>query len=204
MERTISLTELRGAVDEAYELFKNEHSGSVDPRIRNAKENAFGISMVLTDGTVINKGDADVPSPIGAISKIPASVALLSQMSPADLIKKSGTCCCRCSGGKTRKPDIPLSSHGIRAVSAIEPTGDADGKWEVIINNMINLIGSAPELDDDLYKALTEEAAKANVENVIAEAGYTLYDDAPIAIDLYIRQMAMTATSEQLATMCAT
>ncbi len=204
MERTISLTELRGAVDEAYELFKDEHSGSVDPRIKNTKENAFGISLVLTDGTVINKGDADVPSPIGAISKIPASVALLSQMSPADLIKKSGICFCRCCGGKARKPDIPLSSHGIRAVSAIEPTGDADGKWEVIINNMINLIGSAPELDDDLYKALTEEAAKANVENVIAEAGYTLYDDAPIAIDLYIRQMAMTATSEQLATMCAT
>lgn len=203
MERTISLTDLRQIVDEAYEQFKSEHAGSMDPRITDAKAGAFGISVVLTDGTVINKADAQIPAAIGNISKVPTAVALLSQMSPEELMKKAG-CCCRCHGDKKQKPDIPVSSHGIRAVSAIEPTGDPDGKWDVIINNMINLMGSAPELDDNLYKSLKEEAAKANVENVLAADGFSLYDNAPIAIDIYIRQMAMKATAEQLATMCAT
>ena len=204
MERTISLSDLRKVVDEAYEQFKDEHAGSVDPRIKDAKADDFGISVVLTDGTVINKADAQTPAAIGNISKIPTSIALLSQMSPEDLMKKSG-CCCKCKkDGKKQKPDIPVSSHGIRAVSAIEPTGDPDGKWNVIINNMINLMGSAPELDDNLYKSLKDEVAKADVENVLAADGFSLYDDAPTAIDLYIRQMAMKATTEQLATMCAT
>lgn len=185
-------------------MYKSEHCGSIDPRIKDAKAGSFGISVVLNDGTVINKGDARIPAAIGQISKVPASVVLLGQMSPADMMKKSGTCCCKCNGGKKQKPDIPFCSHGIRAVSAIEPTGDSDGKWDVIINNMIGMIGSDPQLNDELYKAMTQEAAKAGVENALAAADYTLYDDAPIAIDLYIRQMAMMATAEQIATMCAT
>lgn len=204
MDRIIKFTDLEAAVTEAYEKFKSEKDGEVDPRAKGSDPSDFGISVVLTDGSTIVKGDAQKPFVLGAIAKIPTATLLLSQLnSPEKLVEKSGMSdCCRAQKGK--KPAIPLSARGIRAVSAIEPTGDPDGKWDLMINNMIDMMGSAPEFSDDLYKAQVEENKKAQVEDVLTKDGFYLYDAAPIAIDLYTKLMAMKATPVQTATMAAT
>ncbi len=204
MDRIIKFTDLEAAVTEAYEKFKSEKTGEVDPRAKGSDPSDFGISVVLTDGSTIVKGDAQKPFVLGAIAKIPTATLLLSQLnSPEKLVEKSGMSdCCRAKKGE--KPAIPLSAHGIRAVSAIEPTGDPDGKWDLMINNMIDMMGSAPEFSDDLYKAQVEDNKKAQVEDVLAKDGFYLYDSAPIAIDLYTKLMALKATPVQTATMAAT
>lgn len=92
----------------------------------------------------------------------------------------------------------------IRAISAVEPTNDPDGKYNMLVNTMIGLMGSAPVLDDELYRMMSETNKADNVENKLTEAGYYLYDDASIAIDLLTRLMALKATTGQLATMAAT
>ena len=71
MERKISLSDLRKAVDEAYELVKSIKEGEIDPRNTGARENQMGISVVLADGTTINKGDTDVKVPMGSIVRVP-------------------------------------------------------------------------------------------------------------------------------------
>lgn len=202
MDRTIALSELKKAVEEAYEQFKSSKEGSVDELLEGVDEKKFGISVVLTDGTVINKGDADAASPLGSIVKVPLSTILLSQNTPEELVKKSGKCTCHAKD-KTDKGHVH-GEHMIRAISAIEPTGDPDSKWNFIENRMIDLMGSAPQLDIKLYETLKKKAADDNLVDTLAQEGYYLYDDANIAVDLSLKARAMTATAQQLATMGAT
>lgn len=200
MDRRIALSQVKSVIDEAYESFKSSKEGSVDPLLDGVDDKKFGISVVLTDGTVINKADTDVASPLGGIIKLPLSTILLGQFSPEELIKKSGHCPCHAKEGK---PKIH-GAHGIRAISAIEPSGDPDSKWNFIENRMIDLMGSAPQLDDKLYEALKKKAVDDDLVNQLAQDGYYLYDDAATSADLYIRARSMTASAEQLATMAAT
>ncbi|MDE6490258.1 MAG: glutaminase [Muribaculaceae bacterium] len=203
MERIIALSDLRAAIDEAYDQFKNLTDGNVDPRIKDTAGDAFGISVMTPSGVLVTKGDSDIASPLGKITKIPTVVTLLSQNSLDELMQKSGMqCCCLCHNVK--KPDIPISTHGVRAISAVEPANDSDGKYNILINTMISLMGSAPVLDDTLYRKLSETNKTDDIENKLAEAGYYLYDDATIAVDLLTRITSLKATTGQLATMAAT
>lgn len=202
MERKISFTDVEKAVVAAYENNKSNSEGTVDSTYATGTEKDFGISVVLTDGRKINKGDSSFTAPIGEIAKIPTSVILLTQNTPDELVKKSGTGVCH--AGRKPKPEIPVSRHGIRAVSAIVPQGDPDGKMDIMVNNFINLAASAPDLDVKLYEKLKAEVVAADTENKLAAAEFTLYDDAASSIDLYVRLTALKASAEQLATMGAT
>lgn len=201
MERIITLSELRKAVDEAYEENKSINEGEIDPRVASADPKSFGITLTLADGTTINKGDTSVMSPLGSISRIPIATILLSQNSPEQLIKKSGHCPCQSSHKDVK---IPFSHRGIRAISAIEPVGDPDSKWNLIADSLINLMGSDPALDDKLYESEKKNAIDEQIENTLAKDGFFLYDDAAASIDLFLRAEAMTASTEQLAMMGAT
>ncbi len=205
MERTIALSDLRRVVDEAYEQFKSDKEGTVDQRVADADSKTFGISIVLADGTVISKGDADTKAPMGDIVKVPLHQVLLSQMSVDDIIKRS----CEADRFRGEKPAKPhhlgISAHGIRAVSAIEPTGDREGKYDIIINDIIDLMGGdAPELDVKLYESLQAQNATAGVTKAITDTDYKLYDDVDLSVDIYTRLTALRASAKQLATMGAT
>lgn len=202
MERKISISALRQAVDEAYEAFKSVKEGEVSPRNEGADPKSFGISVMLTDGTLINKGDTTVKSPLGSIAKVPLSTILFSQNSPIELIKKSGKCPCHKVEHKPKH--LGFSAHGIRAFSAVEPVGDPESKWNLYENRAIDLMGSAPELNDKLLQQLQTEAKETGLVDQLAADGYYLYDTAEIATNLYLKSQAMTASTEQLATMGAT
>lgn len=191
---------MQATIDEAYGQFKDEKTGTVDSRITDSCADDFGIAAVLSDGTCLSVGNADRLFPIGTLAKVPLLQLLLTQYSVDDLLKKSGRCDCK----KHDKPAITVSPHGIRATSAVQPVGDPDAKWDLIINNIIDLMGSAPELDDNLYKKLKDEAENTEAIDTIAKAGYFLYDDAALAIDLYLRQLSLKASALQLAAVGAT
>lgn len=202
MERKISLSDLRKAVDEAYELVKSIKEGEIDPRNAEARENQTGISVVLADGTTINKGDTDVKVPMGSIVRIPLASVMFSQNSRDELIKKSGQCPCH---KMPHKPaHLPVSAHTIRAFSAMEPTGDPESKWNIYENRMIDLMGTSPELNIPVYNALKKQVEDDDTVNRLAEDGYYLYDDAVMAVDLATKAEAMGASTAQLAMMGAT
>lgn len=205
MTRKISLGDVQKAVVDAYENFKSIKEGEKDPQIEVQKDNLFGISVVLTDGTVIEKGDTEVQAVIGEVGQVPSAVVLMSQNKVEDLVKKTGLCKCACNKTeKPAKPHIGISSKGVRAVSLIEPQNDPDGKWDVMINNFINLAGSAPVLDDKYYKALTKQLADEGAVDKLAQAEFALYDQADIALDLYSKLVSLKASTRQLATLGAT
>lgn len=204
MERKISLTDLQKTVDNAYEQFKSLKEGEIDSRVKNVDPKSFGIAVVLTDGTVIKKADADVKFALGDIAKVPVATVLATQNTAEEIVKKSGTCCC-CAGNKeARGLKLPINKHALRAVSAIEPTGDNDGKYDLILNTIIDMIGDAPVFNDDLYKTLSKECEDAKVEDELAKVQYELYDETQIAINVYNKLRSLEVSAEQLATLGAT
>lgn len=209
MDRIIKTSELRDAVYEAYEEFKNLKEGNVDARLGDVDEDRFGISIALADGTVINKGDCDVAFPLGQLSRVPVTTLRVEQKAKQEAIKeaKDGNaeeCHCMAKKNAQERPDIPFSPRGIKAISKLQPVGDFDSKWNFIENRMISLAGSAPQLDIKLYETLKSQAAQAKVVDTINTDGFKLADDAAQSVDLYLRANAMTVNAQQLAEMGAT
>lgn len=202
MERKIALADLRNAVDQAYEAVKSLKEGQIDPRNIGADAKSFGITVALPDGTVISKGDAQAKVPMGSVAKIPLFSLLVAQEGAMGLIKKSGQC--PCHKVEAKPTGISFSAHGVRAFSALEPAGDPESKWNFFEGRAIDLMGSAPELNDKVYAALTKEAADTKLEDALTAQGYYLYDQAALSIKLYLKALSMTASTEQLARMGAT
>lgn len=200
MVRKISLNDLRNAVDNAFEEYKSIEKGEVDPRLQNVDEKAFGITVMLTDGTVISKGDADVKAPLGNIAGLAVHAQLLQQYGVKELVKKAGKTC----GCAVRKLDLSVSPHGVRAFSAVEPQNDFDGKYDIIINNLINMMGSAPVFDDKLYETLAKEIDAENYVDKLASVDYELYDAAEPSVKGYAKLEALKASTKQLANFGAT
>lgn len=202
MERKISVDDVRKAVDQAYEDFKSDRTGTPNPDVQTPDADALGIVVALTDGRVIKKGDTAVPSVMGALNKLALATVLLTQNSPEELVKKHyAGCCCK---SKCPKPQIGISAHGLRMVSAVVPQGDRDGKMAVISQTLEGLVGSAPVLDDKFYESLRAAQAAEKAVDKVAEAGYTLYDDTEASLDVLDRLTALQLTAEQAAVMGAT
>lgn len=204
MERHIKLTDVENVVRQVYDKYKDlETDGEVDPRLKNVDPARFGIVVTLTDGRTIKVGDTDIASPLGAIARIPAFAVLREQK----LDKDNKQHCCKRSikedhGEKPR--NLPVSAHALRLISKIQPRGDKDGKFGVIEDMVEAMAGDAPVLDDALYEQRMKTNEAANVENLLAQAGFELYDDAPAVIDTYTKLASLTLTVEQTGMMGAT
>ena len=202
MERALSFSDVQRAVLDAYEQFKSFKQGTIDPRVAaESKAGTFGISLMLTDGRTAEKGDTALQSPVGTVMKVPLSVVLLSQKSAYELAKKA--CCCHCKK-EGKKSDLPFGLHALRAVSAVEPQGDPDGKFSVIADMIDALSDTDHGFCDSIYRRLAEDAKKAGMAKYIKEIGYELYDNEALAMDVCERLLAVQLSTDELATLGAT
>lgn len=213
MDRKIKMADVKAAVSDAYNKYKGNTEGTVDPRVAGMNDGKFGISVRLIDGRKIDLGDTQAQFPMEGISRIPVTIQLLTQLKPEDLVMKMGLgkkgcgCGCKAPADDKATPEekhIKLHKRGVRAVSLVEPIGDYDGKMEILSNLMIELMGDSPVLDDKLYKAEQKANADNDIINKLAAADFELYDSSEIAVDLYARLRSMLVTTEKLAEMGAT
>lgn len=202
MERVIKLQDLERAVAEAYESVKSEKEGKIDERVSDANPKDLGIAVALTDGSMIQKGDVAAPFCLGNLARLVIAPVLLSQNTPDEIAKKAANGAC-CKAMKDR-PELPLPAMLLRAVSMIEPTGDADGKWNIILDMFNALTTGEPVLNDKAYKAQKELNAKADLLNKLAASGFNLYDDAADAVEVLTKLLTMQLNTAQLATLGAT
>lgn len=203
MSRKISLETLRKVVNDAYENSKADGTGAVRALYsQSANEKDFAISVVLADGTVINKGNTDSAFALDDIARIPVSSVLLTQKSVDDLVKDSGTMPRK--KNQLYKPDLCVAPHAVRAVSAITPKGDPEGKYDIIINNLINMMGTEPVMNDKIYEATMACLSKNNAPKELADAKYELYDDVNESLEIMAKLSSLTANAQQVATMIAT
>lgn len=205
MERKISFDDLKKAVDEAYELNKSISGGASDPRVPAVKANTFGISVMLTDGRTVDKADTDIPAALGNIARVPVSVALFSQTSPDKLLANVRCGCgCGCKDVKGLKHKVPFSLKTLRAISAVEPHNDPEGKYGIIYNQLASMTTGEALLSDALLETLKAQADSSKALDKIAEAGFALYDDPAISLNAYLRLEALQLTTKQLAALGAT
>lgn len=206
MERTISFDDLKAVAVKAYDTYKQDKQGEEDARVAGRNTDKFGISIRLVDGRKFDVGDTQATYPLGATSKLPVVAQLLTQMPVTDLVQKMGLefkACKKCSDTQSSKPK-GVHAHSLRALSLVEPTGDSDGKMDILSNMLISMMGESPVLDDALYKEALADAEKKDVVNTVAAAGYELYDDTEISVKLSSKLRSMLASSEQVATLGAT
>lgn len=207
MERFVKFSDVKSAVTAAYEKFRSKtvDGAAPDPRVAGMNDGKMAVSVCLTDGTVFNVGDSDAAFAMGTLLRIPLYIQLYTQMSPVELAQKMNPCGCHSCSCKS-KSDKPKGVHAknIRLASLIEPTGDADGKMEILSNLMISLMGSSPILDDSLYKSATKSNIDREVENMLAANDFEIYDSTPVALEVSTKLHSMLVTTGQLAQMGAT
>lgn len=210
MDRTIKLSAIRDAVNDAYKKYQTADvdDASADNRIPQRDPAAFGIAVTLTDGTQIVAGDSSLAVPMTGISRVPLALTLLTQYQPMEFVEKMGMkkCCSKATPEPTcrTKPHIGVSSKGVRAMSMLQPIGDPEGKWDIYISSLLGLAGSEVEMCDETYRNLLGLVEKNDGVNTLAKDDFFLYDDAERSIDLYAKASAMRASAEQLSAIGAT
>lgn len=205
MERKISLSDVQKAVENAYENYKSVKAGEVDARVAGIEDTKdYGVAVVLADGRVIKKGDADKKFVIGDMARVAVATALAEQYSAEEIVKKSGTEPKMKHSAEDHKIKLHINKHALRATSAIEPTGDADGKYNLLVNTLIDLTNGEPVLEDKVYEGLAKEAVDNDTVNKLAERDYVLYDDPETVINVYNKLRSLQLSAVEVATAGAT
>lgn len=215
MVRTISYDQLQSTVNDAYSACKNIAGGknaSYIPYLANVDASLFGLSLCLPDGRQISVGDTDYRLGIESVSKVHTAILVLRQLGAAAVLEKIGADATGLPFNsifaillENDHPSTPLVNAGaITACSLIEPIGNADKKWQAIVDNMTDLLGSAPELIDELYHS--ESATNFENRSIawLLKEYDRIYDDPTMALDLYTRQCSLGVTADQLAISAAT
>ena len=209
MSKTISVSQIKEAAQEAYEQFKDNTGGkNADyiPYLANIDKNLFGISICLLDGRTITLGDSSYCFGIESVSKVHTAILALRQYGAEKVLKMIGADATGLPFNsimaillENDHPSTPLVNAGaITACSMVQPVGSSDKKWEAIVSNITDLCGSAPQLIDELYKS--ETATNFNNRSIawLLKNFNRIYDDPNMSLDLYTRQCSMGVTAKQL------
>lgn len=215
MNKTISVSQIKEVVREAYEQFKDQTGGkNADyiPYLAGVDKNLFGISICLLDGKIITLGDSSYRFGIESVSKVHTAILALRQYGSQKLLEMIGADATGLPFNSIMAillekdhPSTPLVNAGaITACSMIQPLGDSAKKWEAIVSNITDLSGSTPQLIDELYKS--ETATNFNNRSIawLLKNYDRIYDDPEMSLDLYTRQCSLGITAEQLSIAAAT
>lgn len=215
MDKKISVSQIKAAAQEAYDLYKTNMDGkNADyiPYLANINKDLFGISICLLDGTTIQLGDSEYRFGIESVSKVHTAILALRQYGAQKLLAMIGADATGLPFNsimaillENDHPSTPLVNAGaITACSMVKPIGDAGKKWEAIVSNITELCGSAPQLIDELYKS--ESATNFNNRSIswLLKNYNRIYDDTDLSLDLYTRQCSLGITAKQLSVCGAT
>lgn len=211
----LTFDQISTAVHDAYEACKDIKGGQnahYIPYLANVNSDLFGISLCLPDGRLISVGDTDYRFGIESVSKVHTAILALEQHGAQAILDDIGADATGLPFNsifaillENDRPSTPLVNAGaIAACSLVKPHGDTDGKWKAIFDNMTALLGSEPQLIDELYQS--ESATNFDNRSItwlLQEYG-RMYDDPEMSLDLYTRQCSLGVTAEQLAISAAT
>ena len=209
MEKKISISQIREVAQEVYDEVKKQTGGkNADyiPYLANIDSGLFGLSICLTNGQTINIGDTDYRFGIESVSKVHTAILILRQYGAQKVLDMIGADATGLPFNsiiaillENDHPSTPLVNAGaISACSMVQPTGNSDKKWNVIVQNITELCGSAPQLIDELYQS--ETATNFNNRSIawLLKNYDRIYDDPELALDLYTRQCSLGVTGQHV------
>ncbi|MBC8592230.1 glutaminase A [Oscillospiraceae bacterium N12] len=215
MNNKISVSQIKEAVQQAYEQVKGDTGGNnanYIPYLANIDKNLFGISVCLLNGEKFNVGDYNYRFGIESVSKVPTAILILRQYGAKKVLDMIGADATGLPFNsimaillENDHPSTPLVNAGaISACSMVQPIGDSTKKWNAIVENITDLCNDAPQLIDELYKS--ESATNFNNRSIawLLKNYNRIYDDPDMSLDLYTRQCSLGVTSEMLSVAAAT
>lgn len=215
MSRVISTTQIKDAVNKAYNKYKDYEGGkNADyiPYLANIEKDLFGISLCLLNGETIEIGNTDYYFGIESISKVHTAILALKQYGANEVLNKIGADATGLPFNSIMAillekdhPSTPLVNAGaISACSMVKPFCDSNLKWKAIVSNITDLCGSAPVLIDELYKSESETNFNNKAIAWLLKNYDRIYDDPDMSLDLYTRQCSLGITTKQLSITGAT
>lgn len=215
MERRITKEELRAAVQEAYELYKEEKGGRnahYIPYLAHTDSDLFAIAVCLPDGDIIEAGDSSYRFGIESVSKVATALLVLKEYGANTIMDMIGADATGLPFNSIMAlllekdhPSTPLVNAGaIAAVSMVRPVGNKRLKWENIEHNINELCGSHLPLIDELYKS--ESVSNHNNRAIawLLKSYNRIYDEPEMSLDLYTRQCSLGVTTSELAVFAGT
>ena len=215
MQKKISISHIKDAAQEAFDLYKTNTDGkNADyiPYLANINKNLFGISICLLNGQTIQLGDTEYKFGIESVSKVHTTILVLRQYGAQQLLEKIGADATGLPFNsifaillENDHPSTPLVNAGaIAACSMVKPIADPENKWKAIVDNITDLCGSAPQLIDELYKSESETNFNNRSITWLLKNYNRIYDDPTMSLDLYTRQCSLGITATQLSICGAT
>ena len=215
MQKKISISQIKDATQEAFDLYKTNTDGkNADyiPYLANINKNLFGISICLLNGQTIQLGDTEYKFGIESVSKVHTAILVLRQYGAQQLLEKIGADATGLPFNsifaillENDHPSTPLVNAGaIAACSMVKPIADPENKWKAIVDNITDLCGSAPQLIDELYKSESETNFNNRSITWLLKNYNRIYDDPTMSLDLYTRQCSLGITATQLSICGAT
>ena len=215
MQKKISISQIKDAAQEAFDLYKtNTDVKNADyiPYLANINKNLFGISICLLNGQTIQLGDTEYKFGIESVSKVHTAILVLRQYGAQQLLEKIGADATGLPFNsifaillENDHPSTPLVNAGaIAACSMVKPIADPENKWKAIVDNITDLCGSAPQLIDELYKSESETNFNNRSITWLLKNYNRIYDDPTMSLDLYTRQCSLGITATQLSICGAT
>ena len=215
MQKKISISQIKDAAQEAFDLYKTNTDGkNADyiPYLANINKNLFGISICLLNGQTIQLGDTEYKFGIESVSKVHTASLDLRQYGAQQLLEKIGADATGLPFNsifaillENDHPSTPLVNAGaIAACSMVKPIADPENKWKAIVDNITDLCGSAPQLIDELYKSESETNFNNRSITWLLKNYNRIYDDPTMSLDLYTRQCSLGITATQLSICGAT
>ena len=205
MQKKISISQIKDAAQEAFDLYKTNTDGkNADyiPYLANINKNLFGISICLLNGQTIQLGDTEYKFGIESVSKVHTAILVLRQYGAQQLLEKIGADATGLPFNsifaillENDHPSTPLVNAGaIAACSMVKPIADPENKWKAIVDNMI----------DELYKSESETNFNNRSITWLLKNYNRIYDDPTMSLDLYTRQCSLGITATQLSICGAT
>ena len=215
MQKKISISQIKDAAQEAFDLYKTNTDGKTPdyiPYLANINKNLFGISICLLNGQTIQLGDTEYKFGIESVSKVHTAILVLRQYGAQQLLEKIGADATGLPFNsifaillENDHPSTPLVNAGaIAACSMVKPIADPENKWKAIVDNITDLCGSAPQLIDELYKSESETNFNNRSITWLLKNYNRIYDDPTMSLDLYTRQCSLGITATQLSICGAT
>ena len=215
MHRVITYHEIEKAVNEAYDLFKDNKEGknaNYIPFLDQIPSDLFGISVCFANGHTIEVGDSNYKFGVESISKVFTALLAMEQLGADKILELIGADATGLPFNsimaillESDHPSTPLVNAGaISACSLIEPKGNNDAKWEAIVSFMEALTSSKIELLEELYRSESETNYNNRAISWLLKNYDRIYDDPDSSLDIYTRQCSLAVSARDLSVAAAT
>lgn len=196
---------------EAHARFKNDNRGkNADyiPALAKVPSNLFGITIVTTDGKVINVGDVDYAFSMQSCSKVFTMCLVMQESGDQTIYDKVSV---EPTGERFNsivaieegdgRADNPFVNPGAIATVSLVKAKNAQERWDKIIGCYNKFAGEKLSVLEDIYKSEAETNYRnRGIAHILFNSGH-LYAEPLECTDVYTKQCSVGVTCKQLAIM---